>query len=147
MKNFIISAILLSILFASCSKSETEPTLAGDYEATWQKTDGETGVFYAQVHDTPPFTNFVDIRLTIKYDNGVAKWEEEQYRQMLKYELTPFVNGEIARIKLNRDVLIPNLSDDNIDEYLPREYKLYEHKGKKVIESLAPSTSGLRVIR
>lgn len=151
MKRILFIAFILSVLLSSCSKSETKPTFAGDYEATWQKTNGETGVFYARVHDeTSPLSYIIDVRLTVKYDNGISKWEEEVYRGYLGYELTPFIHGEIARIKLvskNNLLLIPNLSNNNIDEYLPREYKLYEYKGKKVIESLVPSTSGLMVIK
>lgn len=143
MKNFIISAILLSILFASCSKSEVPiyTDFSGRYYGKWVDASGNTGNVSALLKEWNG-----DYNISFDYLLVATGYN--------KMERIPCEKGEIARIKLsNKADIYPDkvggipFETEEAQKYIPLQYRLYEYKGKKVIESLAPSTSGLRVIR
>lgn len=143
MKKLLLFSILFVALFASCSKSEVPAYIdfSGTYYGKWVDASGNTGNVNA----------------------SLVEWNGDYYisfdyllvaRGYNKMERIPCEKGEIARIKLsNKADIYPDkvggipFETEEAQKYIPLQYRLYEHKGKKVIESLAPSTSGLRVIR
>lgn len=143
MKRILFIAFILSVLLSSCSKSDgpTYTDFSGTYYGKWVDASGNTGNVNA----------------------SLGEWKGDYYisfdyllvaRGYNKMERIPCEKGEIARIRLsNESVIAPDTVEGvpfettEAEKYIPLEYKLYEYKGKKVIESLAPSTSGLKVTR
>ena len=139
----ILYIFFFSILFASCSKSDgpTYTDFSGTYYGKWVDASGNTGNVNASLGEWKGdyYISFDYLLVARGYD---------------KMERIPCEKGEIARIRLsNESVIAPDTVEGvpfettEAGKYIPLEYKLYEYKGKKVIESLAPSTSGLRVIK
>ena len=143
MKKLLLFSILFVALFASCSKSEVPAYIdfSGTYYGKWVDASGNTGNVNASLVEW-------NGNYYISFDYLLVA------RGYNKMERIPCEKGEIARIKLsNKADIYPDkvggipFETEEAQKYIPLQYRLYEHKGKKVIESLAPSTSGLRVIR
>mgnify|MGYP005957968637 FL=1 len=143
MKRILFIAFILSVLLSSCSKSDgpTYTDFSGTYYGKWVDASGNTGNVEVVFKE---WTGYFDFR-------SEKIWVQEIGCSFDRFE---HEKGEIARIKIisssadvydfENDV---DFSTTEAQKYIPLEYKLYEYKGKKVIESLVPSTSGLRVIK
>lgn len=143
MKKGLLIALIFSICLVSCSKDNgpENTDFTGTYYGKWVDAAGSTGDVTASLGEWSGDydLDFRGLLVARGYD---------------KMERIPCEKGEIARIRLsNESVIAPDTVEgvpfetSEAQNYIPLEYKLYEYKGKKVIESLAPSTSGLRVVK